>query len=135
MRWVTVMKSTMQYLVLGLALAGVPLLAEAEQTPDTDLSRLNEASADHQHLLHAQQQLTLISIEETGQQPVLKLRRDDGKMLKVQALQQAVPPVTLAYGTQISVESEAHGWSLMHSDQLLAFVPNQYGQDLLHYSG
>lgn len=129
------MKSTMQYLMLGLALAGVPLLAEADSSSGANLRRVDERSPDHQHLLNAQQQLTLVTIEHQGQQPILKLQRDDGIMLKVRGLQQTAPTFGLSDGSRIDVMQEAHGWSLLSGEQLLAFIPNQYGQDLLHRSG
>ncbi len=51
------MKSTMQYLVLGLALAGVPLLAEADESGAIGLTSQIGHLADAHTLLSEQHEL------------------------------------------------------------------------------
>lgn len=125
------MKSTMQYLVLGLALAGVPLLAEADEQDAWGETRQISHASDAQTLLNGQHELSLLQIEQRGEQAYLHVQNQEGDRLLIQALGGAQEPLHLPQGTPIRVAQEHSGWSISHDDALLAFIPNQRGQALL----
>lgn len=125
------MKSTMHYLVLGLALAGVPLLAEADAQEGWGEPQQIAQANDAHSLLNGQQELQLLQVEQRGEQAYLHLQTQSGEQLRVQALAAIQAPNHLPSGTQIQVEQELSGWSISHEDTLLAFIPNQHGQALL----
>ncbi|MBP9568703.1 MAG: hypothetical protein KBE13_00985 [Aeromonadaceae bacterium] len=125
------MKSTMQYLVLGLALAGVPLLAEADEQDAWGETRQINQTSDAHALLNGQDELHLLQVEQRGEQAYLRLQNQEGEQLLIQTLAGAPEPLHLPQGTPIRVAQEHSGWSISHDDALLAFIPNQRGQDLL----
>lgn len=125
------MKSTMQYLVLGLALAGVPLLAEADENGAIGLTSQVGHLADAHTLLSEQHELQLVDIEQKGEQVYLRLQAHNGEQLLVRTLAGNPAPVNLQTGVQVQVAHESRGWSFNHAEELLAFVPNQYGRALL----
>ncbi len=125
------MKSTMQYLVLGLALAGVPLLAEADEQDAWGETRQIGQTSDAHALLSGQDELRLLQVEQRGEQAYLRLQNQVGEQLLIQTLAGAQKPLHLQQGTPIRVAQEHSGWSISHDDALLAFIPNQRGQDLL----
>ncbi len=125
------MKSTMHYLVLGLALAGVPLLAEADAQEGWGEPQQIAQPNDAHSLLNGQQELQLLQVEQRGEQTYLHLQTQSGEQLLVQALAASPAPIHLPSGTQIQVAQELSGWSISHEDALLAFIPNQHGQALL----
>lgn len=125
------MKSTMQYLVLGLALAGVPLLAEADENGAIGLTSQVGHLADAHTLLNEQHELKLVDIEQKGDQAYLRLQARDGEQLLVRTLAGNPAPMNLQVGSQVQVAHESRGWSFSHAEELLAFVPNQYGRALL----
>ncbi len=128
------MKSTMQYLVLGLALAGVPLLAEADEQDAWGETRQIDQTSDAHALLSGQDELCLLQVEQRGEQAYLRLQNQVGEQLLIQTLGGAQEPLHLSQGTPIRVAQEHNGWSISHDDALLAFIPNQRGQDLLFES-
>ena len=125
------MKSTMHYLVLGLALAGVPLLAEADAQEGWGEPQQIAQANDAHSLLNGQQELQLLQVEQRGEQAYLHLQTQSGEQLLVQALTTTSAPNHLPSGAQIRVAQELSGWSISHEDALLAFIPNQHGQALL----
>ena len=125
------MKSTMHYLVLGLALAGVPLLAEADAQEGWGEPQQIAQPNDAHSLLNGQQELQLLQVEQRGEQAYLRLQTQSGEQLLVQALTTTPAPNQLPSGAQIRVAQELSGWSISHEDALLAFIPNQHGQALL----
>ena len=125
------MKSTMHYLVLGLALAGVPLLAEAGAQEGWGEPQQIAQPNDAHSLLNGQQELQLLQVEQRGEQAYLRLQTQSGEQLLVQALTATPAPNHLPSGAQIRVAQELSGWSISHEDALLAFIPNQHGQALL----
>lgn len=125
------MKSTMHYLVLGLALAGVPLLAEADAQEGWGEPQQIAQTNDAHSLLNGQQELQLLQVEQRGGQAYLRLQTQSGEQLLVQALMATPAPNHLPSGAQIRVAQELSGWSISHEDALLAFIPNQHGQALL----
>ena len=125
------MKSTMHYLVLGLALAGVPLLAEADAQEGWGEPQQIAQANDAHSLLNGQQELQLLQVEQRGEQAYLRLQTQTGEQLVVQALATTSVPNHLPSGAQIQVAQELSGWSISHEDALLAFIPNQHGQALL----
>ncbi len=125
------MKSTMHYLVLGLALAGVPLLAEADAQEGWGEPQQIAQANDAHSLLNGQQELQLLQVEQRGEQAYLHLQTQSGEQLLVQALAASPAPIHLPSGTQIQFAQELCGWSISHEDALLAFIPNQHGQALL----
>ena len=80
------MKSTMHYLVLGLALAGVPLLAEADAQEGWGEPQQIAQANDAHSLLNGQQELQLLQVEQRGEQAYLRLQTQSGEQLLVQAL-------------------------------------------------
>lgn len=127
------MKSTLQYLALGLALGSVPLLAECgeEQAPST----MPEASPAPS-MLNQYRWLTLLEISGQDEQPLLHLGLpgSDEPLLTINGMMQQgkdLPP----RGARLEVSSEQHGWSLGWKNRLLAFVPNQHGEALLQFAG
>ena len=125
------MKSTMHYLVLGLALAGVPLLAEAGAQEGWGEPQQIAQPNDAHSLLNGQQELQLLQVEQRDEQAYLRLQTQSGEQLLVQALTATPAPNHLPSGAQIRVAQELSGWSISHEDALLAFIPNQHGQALL----
>lgn len=125
------MKSTMHYLVLGLALAGVPLLAEADAQEGWGEPQQIAQPNDAHSLLNGQHELQLLQVEQRGEQAYLHLQTQSGEQLLVQALTATPAPNHLPSGAQIRVAQELSGWSISHEDALLAFIPNQHGQALL----
>ena len=125
------MKSTMHYLVLGLALAGVPLLAEAGAQEGWGEPQQIAQPNDAHRLLNGQHELQLLQVEQRGEQAYLHLQTQSGEQLLVQALTATPAPNHLPSGAQIRVAQELSGWSISHEDALLAFIPNQHGQALL----
>ena len=125
------MKSTMHYLVLGLALAGVPLLAEADAQEGWGEPQQIAQPNDAHSLLNGQHELQLLQVEQRGEQAYLHLQTQSGEQLLVQALTTTPAPNHLPSGAQIRVAQELSGWSISHEDALLAFIPNQHGQALL----
>jgi hypothetical protein len=125
------MKSTMQYLVLGLALAGVPLLAEADEGGAIGLTSQIGHLADAHSLLSEQDELRLVTVEQKGEQAYLRLQARNGEQLLVRTLAGNPVPMNLQAGARIQIDHEIRGWSFSHDEELLAFIPNQHGRALL----
>ncbi len=126
------MKSTLQYLALGLALGSVPLLAEAGEDRHEPTTRATPVSAV---TLEGYRWLTLLEISGRTEQPMLHLGLpgSDEALLTISAMMQQNndwPP----RGARLEVSSERHGWSLGWKNRLLAFIPNQQGEALLQFA-
>ena len=128
-------KSTMQYLVLGLALAGVPLLAEADESSTTRLTTPAEAFPDAMESLEEHREWQLLKVEQQGEQTLLHLQAATGQQLAVPTLEGKRLPPGLEVSHYIQIAKEHRGWSFSHEDRLLAFVPNRQGRELLHHQG
>ncbi len=82
-------KSTMQYLVLGLALAGVPLLAEADESSTTRLTTPVGAFPDAMESLDEHREWQLLNVEQQGEHTLLHLQTATGQRLTVPTLEGA----------------------------------------------
>lgn len=128
-------KSTMQYLVLGLALAGVPLLAEADESSTTRLTTPVGAFPDAMESLDEHREWQLLNVEQQGEHTLLHLQTATGQQLTVPTLEGKRLPPGLEVSHYVQVAKESCGWSFSHEDRLLAFVPNRQGRELLHHQG
>lgn len=123
------MKSTMQYLVLGLALAGVPLLAERD---DNQAHICPTASGNNHGLFSALGTAPYLrGIEHKGEQVYLQLSNSDGYTVQIKAWPDQARPLDIPVNSRVQLVQEDRGWSISHHGQLLAFVPNHQGQALL----
>ena len=124
------MKSTMQYLMFGLALAGVPLLAEADESS----ARLTTSTGNLPDAMESldDQDWQLLKIGQHRGETVLHLLSDKGQKLILPALEGKPLPASLDVSNVVQMRLEDRGWSFSHNNELLAFVPNREGRELLY---
>lgn len=131
------MSSTLHYLLLGLTLAGVPLLAEADSAAQESVlsvkgsSTMVEGSAT---VFEGAKELVVEGVEASAEGTVILVKNSTtGAKASVLAVGDVAGASALMAGSTVEVAAEGSGWALTQTDKLIAFVPNQVGEALLHH--
>lgn len=132
------MKSTLHYLLLGLTMAGVPLLAEADADVyghgilPGNAAMMVEGSPS---VFDGVTELMIEGLQVTdGGQVIMVKNCNTDVTAAILAPSEVIDTQPLKIGSRIAVATQSSGWSLSQADQLIAFVPNEEGAALLHKS-
>lgn len=135
-------------MIRGALVAGIVLLSAGTPAPQardlsaasvTDSSQLSQLSgtvvAGSAELLADGAVLIIQAVRTSGGFVILVLRepsRDASLSLRMSA--GLAGDLSQAIGETVRVVAEASGHSLYRAGQLLAFIPNEVGRDLLHHA-
>ncbi|MCD8548002.1 MAG: hypothetical protein LRY38_06170 [Aeromonadaceae bacterium] len=132
------MSSTLHYLLLGLTLAGVPLLAEADSASQGSALSVEgstimvEGSAT---VFEGAKELVVDGVEASAEGTVILVKNSvTGATASVLAVGDVAGASALVAGSTVEVVAEGSGWALTQAGKLIAFVPNKVGEALLHHN-
>lgn len=80
--------------------------------------------------------LTVTAVETSAAGTVLVLQgASEAATVSVRLLPEVAAGLSRAVGATVEVVTEASGYALIHAGQLIAYIPNELANSLLHHSG
>lgn len=129
-------------LCLGFA-APAPALSEVSQASANASESLSRATGSvvvgTASLLYVGSMLVIEGVEKSGESVVIVLKGvaqgvSEATTVSVRVAASAIGNTSLAVGSAVKVVAEGSGYALYLSGKLIAFIPNEIGQSLVHHS-